>query len=142
MLAVAALLAVATSLSPEPRHHVESSECTAVALVDERLVCGDDGSYEDPCGTLHELRAGDTVVGCDAGRMTAQDLVAFEVPVDLNAADAAELESLPGIGPVLAQRIVLGRPYADVDALLEVSGVGPRTLARIRPRLRLPNGPP
>lgn len=142
LLAIAAAVVVVAGLSPASRHDVDRSECTAVALVDERLVCGDDGPYDDPCGARHVLRAGDTLVGCARGRMTAPDLVAFDVPVDPNEAGAAELQSLPGIGPVLAQRIVEGRPYADADALLEVSGVGPRTLARIRPRLRLPDRQP
>lgn len=74
--------------------------------------------------------------------MTAGDLAALGVSVDPNVAAAAELQSLPGVGPVLAQRIVLGRPYIDAESLLEVKGVGPRTLARIRPRLSLPDRGP
>lgn len=62
-------------------------------------------------------------------------------PVDLNRATAAELESLPGVGPVLAERILAWRdrngPFPGVDALLEVSGVGPATLERLRSRIRV-----
>jgi competence protein ComEA len=58
-------------------------------------------------------------------------------PVDLNRADVGDLDSLPGIGPVLAGRIVLQRrrygPFHQVDELLAVRGVGPRLLERIRP---------
>ena len=50
-------------------------------------------------------------------------------PVDLNSAGAAELEGLPGIGPVLAQRIVEQReqhgPFTAVDDLQDVPGIGP-----------------
>ncbi|MDN5688121.1 MAG: ComEA family DNA-binding protein [Brachybacterium sp.] len=57
-------------------------------------------------------------------------------PIDLNSADATELEALPGVGPAIAQRIVEHRekngPFASVDALLEVSGIGPATLEEIR----------
>lgn len=57
-------------------------------------------------------------------------------PVDLNHADALTLESLPGVGPSLAARIVADRqangPYASVEALDRVSGVGPATVARLR----------
>jgi competence ComEA-like helix-hairpin-helix protein len=60
--------------------------------------------------------------------------------VDLNRADAAALETLPGVGPVLAARIVAYRdsagPFRSPDELLEVSGVGPATLARFRDRVR------
>ncbi|MBQ7485676.1 MAG: helix-hairpin-helix domain-containing protein [Oscillospiraceae bacterium] len=57
-------------------------------------------------------------------------------PLDLNAADAAELEALPGIGPALAQRIVAYREehgsFASVDELTNVSGIGAQTLERLR----------
>jgi ethanolamine utilization protein EutM len=57
----------------------------------------------------------------------ATPAAAYEV--DLNTATAEELESLPGIGPSLARRIVAYReahgPFASVDALSEVTGVGP-----------------
>lgn len=61
--------------------------------------------------------------------------------IDLNRATAAELDALPGIGPVLSQRIVEHRdaygPFASVDALLEVSGVGPAVLERLRTGVRV-----
>lgn len=60
--------------------------------------------------------------------------------VDLASASAAELDALPGIGPVLAARIVAHRdrhgPFRSPDELLAVPGIGPRLLERIRPRLR------
>jgi competence protein ComEA len=69
-----------------------------------------------------------------------------EVPggsgVDLNRASAAELDRLPGIGPVLAARIVLHRsqhgPFHSVGELLAVPGIGPRLLERLRPWVRQP----
>src|SRR5207249_2899933 len=64
--------------------------------------------------------------------------------LDLNTATAAELDALPGIGPVLAARIVEHRrehgPFRSVDELLSVPGIGPRLLARLRPGLREPPG--
>jgi len=57
-------------------------------------------------------------------------------PVDLNHATALELESLPGIGPVLASRIVVDRdehgPFRGIDDLQRVKGVGPAIVAGVR----------
>ena len=55
--------------------------------------------------------------------------------VDLNNASETELESLPGIGPALARRIVEGRPYRTVDDLLRIKGIGEGRLAEIRRRI-------
>ena len=55
--------------------------------------------------------------------------------VDLNAADVAALDALPGIGPVLAQRIVDHReqhgPFPDVASLSDVPGIGPALERRL-----------
>ena len=57
--------------------------------------------------------------------------------ININSASAAELENLPGIGPVTAAAIVAYReekgPFASVDALTEVSGIGEATLEKIKP---------
>lgn len=52
--------------------------------------------------------------------------------INLNKATVDQIESLEGIGPVYAQRIIEGRPYQEVDQLLEVRGIGPKTLEKIR----------
>ena len=60
--------------------------------------------------------------------------------VDLNAADAAALDALPGIGPVLAGRIVAHRedgPFTSVDELADVAGIGPTLLDRLRDLVRV-----
>jgi competence ComEA-like helix-hairpin-helix protein len=60
--------------------------------------------------------------------------------LDLNRASARELESLPGVGPVLAGRIVAHRerhgPFSHPEELLAVRGIGPRLFERLRPRVR------
>lgn len=59
--------------------------------------------------------------------------------VNLNTATAEELQSLPGVGPVTAESIVAWRTengrFASVDDLLEVSGIGEKTLADLRDRV-------
>ena len=54
----------------------------------------------------------------------------------MNAASLAELQRLPGVGPVLAQRILDTRavkPFAAVEDLRRVSGIGLKTLDKLRP---------
>jgi len=62
-------------------------------------------------------------------------------PVDLNTATVADLDALPGIGPVLAQRIIDHRtahgPFTSVDELDDVSGIGPAIFADLADRVRV-----
>jgi competence ComEA-like helix-hairpin-helix protein len=44
--------------------------------------------------------------------------------LDINTASATELENLPGVGPVLAERIVAARPFKSADDLRNVKGIG------------------
>ncbi len=61
--------------------------------------------------------------------------------IDLNTATASELTALPGIGEVLAARIVEHRnangPFVRLDQLMAIRGIGPITYERIRPLVRL-----
>ena len=60
-------------------------------------------------------------------------------PVDINTAGASELESVPGIGKSLAQRILTFREkngaFSSVDDLLKVQGIGEKSLQHLRPYL-------
>ena len=58
--------------------------------------------------------------------------------VDINKASKAKLESVKGIGPAKAQRIIDGRPYESVDDLLKVRGIGEKSLEKMRPYLCVP----
>ena len=51
--------------------------------------------------------------------------------ININTSSVEALESLPGIGNVLAVRIIQGRPYVDVYELDRVKGIGPKTIEKI-----------
>lgn len=65
------------------------------------------------------------------------ELAGFQV--DINAADWPELALMPGVGEVLAKRIVTDRethgPFQDHEGLRRVRGIGPKTLDGMRPYL-------
>ncbi|WP_246121310.1 ComEA family DNA-binding protein [Actinoallomurus bryophytorum] len=62
-------------------------------------------------------------------------------PIDLNSATATQLDQLPGVGPVLAQRIVTYRTehggFRSVDELRQVSGIGDAKYADIKSLVRI-----
>ncbi len=79
-----------------------------------------------------------------SGRVPASE----PLRLDLNCASVAELAGLPGIGPVLAQRIVARREerggFASAGELLAVRGIGPRKLSRLLDKVAVegrPGGP-
>lgn len=97
-----------------------------------------------------QRRGGPTIVGAPGASVPGGSVVAApgsgppgspgspgSAPVDLNTATLQALDGLPGIGPVLAQRILDWRTahgrFSSVDELGEVSGIGEATLADLRP---------
>lgn len=62
-------------------------------------------------------------------------------PININTADQALLELLPGIGPVYAQRIIEYRKenggFNNIDQLRQISGIGPKRLQKLRPNVVL-----
>jgi len=53
--------------------------------------------------------------------------------LDVNTAAEKQLRDLPGIGPVLAQRIIAARPFRSADDLKKVNGIGEKKYEKIRP---------
>ncbi len=74
--------------------------------------------------------AGETDPAGTAGEPTSGVL-------DVNTADSTALQTLPGVGPVTAESILAWRTehgrFATVEELMEVSGIGPRTLDKLKP---------
>ncbi len=62
-------------------------------------------------------------------------------PIDLNRATVRELIQLPGVGEVIAKRIVDFReehgPFKRVEDLMKVKGIGEKSLEKIRPYIRI-----
>lgn len=99
------------------------------------------------CGALDP---GDRVIldgACrvEYGGMSAGLRLLQGLALDLNRASAADLELLDGIGPALGRAIVSHREargrFRSVDELLEVRGIGAKTLGAIRPQLTVESGP-
>jgi DNA uptake protein ComE-like DNA-binding protein len=55
--------------------------------------------------------------------------------INANTASAAELQTIPGIGPVLAARIIEARPFRSVEEIDLVNGIGASLMAGIRVRV-------
>ncbi len=98
------------------------------------------GADTESLNLASELVDGDQVVvegpGGDGGEAQG------ETRVVVNRASAGELETLPGVGPVLAQRIVDYRdengPFGEVEDLLDVPGIGESKLSSLRDLVRIP----
>ena len=76
----------------------------------------------------------------DAGGSAAH-MAATDGKIHINTADEKQLDELPGIGPIMAKRIVEYRnehgPFASVDELAKVRGIGPEKLEKLREKAEL-----
>lgn len=114
---------------------------TGDRVVDAIAAAGGLTDSADPAGVnlARLLGDGEQLVVPAEGEVptAAQPGVTTDGRVDLNTADAETLETLPRIGPAMAQRIVDHRsahgPFASADDLLAVSGIGAKTLEALRP---------
>ena len=61
--------------------------------------------------------------------------------VNINTSDPEELQRLPGVGPAMAERILLHRkengPFSDPEQLMDVAGIGEKKFAKMKPFVRV-----
>jgi len=82
-----------------------------------------------------EQRKEDTELGMATGAAKSSKVFT----INPNSAARDELMRVPGIGELTANRIIGGRPYKQASDLLNVEGIGPKTLERLAPYLLLPD---
>ena len=80
------------------------------------------------------------VAGCGFFRRAQPTAVGG--PIDLNTASLDEVEQLPGITPSMAQQIVDGRPYNDVDDLVDRKILSNREYQRLKNRVAVKKSEP
>lgn len=109
-------------------------------VIDAIAAAGGTTADADPGGVnlARLLSDGEQLAVPAVGEVTASAPgVAADGRVDLNTADVAALDTLPRIGPAMAQRIIEWReangPISSVDDLLAVSGIGAKTVEALRP---------
>jgi len=105
----------------------------AEAIVAERTAHG-------PFRSLDALRRAPGVSDAVLEALTPFVALSDPGPIDCNTAPASELETLPGVGPALARRMVeerlQGGDFASLEALTRVQGIGPALIERLQGQVR------
>lgn len=123
---------------------VEIPEGAIVADAVEAAGGARSGALLDAINLAAPVLAGDQVVvpGPDDEVVVGSPSGGVDGHISLNRADATQLQDLPGVGPVLAERIVAYReangPFQTVEDLLGVPGIGEAKLAAMRDLISIP----
>lgn len=160
LLLVGALAASLTLLARQAMNTARVDGAVAAAVATEGSEAGKQN--DEPDGTANELAPKDGAAGTAAGAAAGESQQSEPIPssgetgplpssspstvpspddgrVNLNTAGVAQLDAVKGIGPAIAQRIVDHRnrngPFSSVDDLLDVPGIGPKTLTKMRDQL-------
>jgi competence protein ComEA len=126
---------------PRGRVDLTTLNLARVLLDGEQLLVGVEPAVPPPAPTgdvpTGDVPTGDVPTGDVPGPTSGSTSSAAGSLVNLNTATEAELDTLPGVGPVTAQAILAWRTehgsFTSVDELLEVSGIGEVTLEELRP---------
>lgn len=89
-----------------------------------------------------KVRAGERIVVPNTTEKSGGGAEVAESGLDVNTATVSQLETLPGVGPVLAERIIAHRlergPFVKVEDLLDVPGIGEAKLSQMRDAIAYP----
>ncbi|MFT4901374.1 MAG: endonuclease YncB(thermonuclease family) [Lentimonas sp.] len=119
----------------------------------KQLKSSERGAQQSSAGIWGTARHSDQIPGlqplepgASGARLSALNQDAYSPsrqpkPIHLNTAPAAELETLPGIGPVLAAAIIAARPIETIDSLTDISGISSNKLAALRQQITLKDLP-
>jgi len=77
---------------------------------------------------------GEAVNGASALNTSSEGVIIGTL-ININSASESQLDTLPGIGPVTAQKIIVGRPYGSVDELLNKKIVGAKVFGQIKDKI-------
>lgn len=120
-------IAAMTSSPPSVSEAAEGDTATGDSAA--RSTESESSEHTQTSDTQSEQGSSDTSTSSPAGTLPSG-------VIDLNSATAEELQTVNGIGPVMAERIVAYRTqvgrFTSVDQLLNVKGIGAKTLAKIR----------
>jgi competence protein ComEA len=102
------------------------------------LMQNDPSRFPKPVHATRLRRVGGILAALVVAGMLASATDARAAALDVNSASAAELEALPGIGAAKAAAIVEERqvrPFASIEDLERVRGIGPALVAELRPHI-------
>lgn len=134
----------------EPMGSPVAWHCEAPVRMDRALTCANDPPRTPPSAgevaCVGVVRGGERVRcgpgGVERGYMPPDELAALDVQISLNDAPAEALESIRGVGPVLAGRLGAQRPFARVEDVRSVRGVGQQKYEAIAVRACVACPPP
>lgn len=124
-----------------PSPHGTPSEIVLAELQDARAIAmlKRSGIWRDTnaeiLAELRKLQRADDQEMAELRKTISPKRTQEDPPLDPNTASNEQLQTIPGIGPVTAAKIIASRPYRSVRDLLKIDGIGEKTLLKIAPHL-------